>query len=300
MKLSKKSLLLTTLALGASFYSIVQAHNNDFGHSDFIAESRDNVMPAGHQAKGFGFGLDIDEDYLGQPAAVKSELDQPARTHKVTKNISLDDVKRAAYMADIAYEGYAMPLNAKVHEMGEKSKELMRAHFQASGQFEDGKFNLDGMQEARSKIHFFGQNGQKDGAIIEDTDGKIYVSYRGTIGELEDWGNNLNANKRTSKIAPDLKDKDGNAVYFHSGFLNRFESTFDEINSILNKIATGRGQDVKDLPLTITGHSKGGAIAQDAAILLNYYYENKNIRNITFAAARSMNHAGANVFNEQL
>lgn len=102
-------------------------------------------------------------------------------------------------------------------------------------------------------VKTFDSNGTQ--AILISTNKHITLAFRGTeITSIKDIKSDVTI----------IKTKCESGGYIHSGFKKAFEEVENEIQSELKKA------DYKNMPLFITGHSLGGALATIAAKKLNH------------------------------
>lgn len=87
-------------------------------------------------------------------------------------------------------------------------------------------------------------DGAMERALVLDAETVCYVAFRGTLPKLAQWVDNVNAPKFDSSYG-----------FVHYGFL----SSFMNLSLALSKIMPAAGK-----PLVLTGHSRGGALAQYA------------------------------------
>ena len=159
----KNNLSLAILFLGVSFCGLVQAHD-DSNRSNFAEESQLGVFQAAYNSAGIeNSPVNIDEHYLSSLAYQKNKirnyfkpLDPPKQNHMVTKNISFRDIERATYMSNIAYEGYEADPTQR-----HKINSLFQDHIR-NVPHDSGYSEAEIMQQARSRVHFFGTTKDKN------------------------------------------------------------------------------------------------------------------------------------------
>lgn len=98
--------------------------------------------------------------------------------------------------------------------------------------------------------HFFYYDANKDLSAPEEG---IYLTFRGTQSVC-------NIVSDLDIRAESVAMKHGN-VNFHSGFYTSGKESADAAIAYIEKLATKYGDDIKDIPIHISGHSLGGAVA---------------------------------------
>ncbi len=86
----------------------------------------------------------------------------------------------------------------------------------------------------------------------------------------------------------------------HSGFYDRFESSWESLYEILRRYANDRNVGIEELKITVTGHSMGGAVVNIAGLYLKLREDVKNLRVITIAAPRAADKAAAEFYDSLL
>jgi triacylglycerol lipase len=128
--------------------------------------------------------------------------------------------------------------------------------------------------------------------LVGMSDDGLVVAFRGTlpldgpftIPTLLDWLNNLNAEPIGGGDLPGQ---------VHKGFLTSLDSLWTEVrDEVERQLAQAGGA----MPLLVTGHSKGGAIAALAAMRFRTQATLAS-KVVTFAAPKAGNHAFANAYN---
>jgi triacylglycerol lipase len=125
-------------------------------------------------------------------------------------------------------------------------------------------------------------NGLCDGfAYLAEGDDLIVLSFRGTQS-LINWRTNLNARL----IHPDATDRN---LKVHEGFYSAFVMLTDGAQGILDKMRQLKTTTSGSIPIYITGHSLGGALAQIASAVLGddqvaacYTFGSPRVGNIYF------------------
>ena len=121
-------------------------------------------------------------------------------------------------------------------------------------------------------------NNSAQAALIEH-EHYLCIVFRGT-NELVDWLDNINAFPTKELFGE-----------FHRGFWNSVEDVWQTINEQFRCL-----QEKKRLPLFITGHSLGGAMATIAAARL--IHEDKPLTSVyTFGQPRALSRETAQIFN---
>lgn len=114
---------------------------------------------------------------------------------------------------------------------------------------------------------------------------QIVVGFRGTIGRVEDWANNFLA-------APYALQVDGRTLNVHTGFYFAMLSLYNEVRgAIEDLLAQGEHHTIY-----LAGHSKGGAMANLAALLLAQDFPGMQFQVMTFGAPRAGDRHFANLY----
>ncbi len=71
-------------------------------------------------------------------------------------------------------------------------------------------------------------------------------------------------------------------VKTHTGFYSLFKDSWESIYKILKGYANEQFLEIKDLKITLTGHSMGGAIANIAALCLRMTEDTENLHVANF------------------
>ncbi len=132
-----------------------------------------------------------------------------------------------------------------------------------------------------------------DAALVGEADDGIIVAFRGTLppdspnhGQvILDWANDVDALL--------VKDPSGLPGRVHKGFLDALDALWPKIEPVIRK----RSNDSAAKPIYVTGHSKGGAVANLAALRLRTTLPGATVIVGTFAAARPGDGAFAKAYN---
>ena len=198
---------------------------------------------------------------------IRSDLEQIRKLKPPVKRAAYSD-RTAWLMADLAelayepFEGeqrsYLLELAAELAELTDaddiaKKLETLSQTMNARNSTNDtqlraildvGGFRLKGtLLDRGTDTQGFVASRQLDGEL-----GMAVVCFRGTTN-AKDWMTNLDIKKSA------VSDRSGNRVlgYAHEGFHKAYKSVEPQIREYL--------QSIEDLPLYITGHSLGGALA---------------------------------------
>jgi hypothetical protein len=88
--------------------------------------------------------------------------------------------------------------------------------------------------------------------------------------------------------------------FVHQGFYDKFNKSEDLIMSCLQNIADKTNLAIKDLDITIAGHSLGGALSQILGLKLKSSINPEKIKIITFGAPRVFDNEMAQYYNDIL
>lgn len=123
--------------------------------------------------------------------------------------------------------------------------------------------------------------------LVGQTSAEIIVSFRGTLPtSADDWFQDLLAEPVASKGLPGK---------VHCGFQVAVQSMIDKVAAAVNHFRS-----IKELPVYVTGHSKGGGMAPLAAYLLKETYDIPIQQVVTFAAPKSGNSAFATAYQSAI
>ncbi|NER80617.1 MAG: lipase family protein [Leptolyngbya sp. SIO1D8] len=121
---------------------------------------------------------------------------------------------------------------------------------------------------------------------------ELYIVFRGTDHGV-DWMNNFQFRQQIYPYV--YGDESGTDVRFHRGFMAAYLSIRDYLQAEVRKYPNS--------PITITGHSLGGAVATIAALDLQYnitQHTGQSIQLYTFGAPRVGNSALINSFRQRV
>jgi hypothetical protein len=86
--------------------------------------------------------------------------------------------------------------------------------------------------------------------------------------------------------------------YLHQGFVTAFESSWPQVQAILESHACSLGVTMADLTYTVNGHSLGGAQATLASLrLVQLVHDVSQVRQVTFGSPRVFSSAIASTFD---
>jgi hypothetical protein len=148
----------------------------------------------------------------------------------------------------------------------------------------------DGAGFPQPPTTFVGGDEQIDACLVGAVPDGIVVAFRGTLGfdihqypTLLDWLNDFNAVPIAAAGFPGQ---------VHQGFLGALDAIWDRLAAEVDRQRVGQAA---TMPLLVTGHSKGGAMAALAA----WRFRSAGIptKVITFAAAKSGNSAFCKAYN---
>lgn len=140
-------------------------------------------------------------------------------------------------------------------------------------------YNLDSKgQPYRHAGYFFGK--EKEVCIV-------YRGSRTYFDYIQDLKINL-----ISVMSCDVKT--------HTGFYSLFKDSWESIYKILKGYANEKFLEIKDLKITLTGHSMGGAIANIAALCLRMTEDTENLHVATFGSPGVFDSYGAEFYDEYL
>jgi hypothetical protein len=151
----------------------------------------------------------------------------------------------------------------------------------------------DGAGFLHSPTTLVGGDEQIDACLVGAIQDGILVAFRGTLPfdihqhpTLLDWLTDFNAIPAAATGFPGE---------VHQGFLGALNAIWDRLTAEVNRQRVGQAA---TLPLLITGHSKGGAMAALAA----WRFQSAGIptKVITFAAPKSGNRAFCDAYNDKI
>lgn len=114
-------------------------------------------------------------------------------------------------------------------------------------------------------------------------DNKIIIVFRGS-SSISDWKTDLNIKLKNTQIFGDKK-----GIKVHSGFLNQYSNLRDKIHQAVIQNY--------QLPIYVTGHSLGGALAQICAVDLRLNF-NRTLIVVTIGSPRVGNSKFVKKYNE--
>lgn len=150
--------------------------------------------------------------------------------------------------------------------------------------------------------------------IVNRTDKRIIVCFRGSVLNLKDWFVDFFLTK--TRVQSEFEEISGKGIRIHSGFYGFLcrknkdrenKSKFNEICELLEQVYKYKdkdsNRDYSDYSLFVTGHSLGGALAQLFAFMVastkqTFLPKNKPVTAVTYASPAVGNHEYQKYFNE--
>lgn len=136
-----------------------------------------------------------------------------------------------------------------------------------------GRFQL-----GQKSVVAFHSAAEHSGLFIVNSDDSIIISYRGSY-TARNWASDF------CLVGVPTSFTQG---YVHAGFYYGFLSSWDSLKALLDKEAARQGVEIKDLDITVNGHSLGGALALLGAYRLCKEFGNETVKLITFASPRAV------------
>eukprot|EP00475_Leptophrys_vorax_P043490 TRINITY_DN838_c0_g1_i3.p1 TRINITY_DN838_c0_g1~~TRINITY_DN838_c0_g1_i3.p1 ORF type:complete len:198 (-),score=35.22 TRINITY_DN838_c0_g1_i3:117-710(-) len=119
---------------------------------------------------------------------------------------------------------------------------------------------------------------------------KVVVAFRGTKGRsIQDWIDNARFTKQTAIFG-------GNSTSVHSGFLESYTRHRDAVYQAVMSLTN----DYPGVPVVVTGHSLGGALAAICAMDVHYNFDVRDVYLINFGSPRVGDYAFSSLFQNGL
>lgn len=135
---------------------------------------------------------------------------------------------------------------------------------------------------------FPGKN-QPAGVVMRNGD-SITIAYRGTVSDISEIGNDLNAQRSSLRL------DNGESVKVHAGFLNEYNKSEKAMREAVAKL----GGNEPNIKLKVAGHSMGGALAQIHAIKEKSKRPQSSIECYTFGGPRVFSNDSVGIYNKLL
>lgn len=165
---------------------------------------------------------------------------------------------------------------------GNDDEKLSKAGYKTQREFREEGYTI---------TPFLDSKGREAGLVF--TRGKeVTIAYRGTQG-YDDIITDINA----SFTVPSFLLEGGRV---HRGFYNASESSFADLEYVLESHAKAQKLEIKDLKINLTGHSMGGALAKLAALCLKKTKGAQDIHVATFGDPRVFDLTASEIYNEVL
>ncbi|MCA1755655.1 MAG: lipase family protein, partial [Spirochaeta sp.] len=119
-------------------------------------------------------------------------------------------------------------------------------------------------------------------------EGRMYIVFRGSQPEISEIDRRINF--QISRVRMEHLREYGK-LRAHYGFLSKYAAVRTEL---LSRVAATR----QSLPVTVVGHSQGGAMASLTFFELALLYPDRDVRAVTFGMPRIYNHAAAELQRE--
>ncbi|WCR54517.1 MAG: hypothetical protein PG981_001539 [Wolbachia endosymbiont of Ctenocephalides orientis wCori] len=147
------------------------------------------------------------------------------------------------------------------------------------------------INEGYNVIPFYYSSGRQAGFIFAK-DGEMNITYRGTQG-VGDVITDANVMFATSEFLPE-------GGRMHCGFYRAFKDSWPSLYKGLKSYSNKQKAEIKDLKISLTGHSMGGALAKIAALCLNKTENAQDLHVATFGDPRVFDFAAGEIYNDVL
>ncbi|MBN9343863.1 MAG: hypothetical protein BGO76_04545 [Caedibacter sp. 38-128] len=166
-----------------------------------------------------------------ETAEILEEIASKTPVVRTVAGFTLDDVNEMAALATLSY----------------------------TGTFDDekGKVMVAKLKSEGWEVVEFSTKAERSGIVLV-RNGEAIISYHGSES-LRNFATDAYAT---------MSEMEWASGYAHTGFLNGFEKTWDQVYGALNTHATKQGLSVRDMKVKVTGHSLGAALATLAAYRL--------------------------------